>query len=245
MLRASFKSLFELQHTAGLAVLDYKPANVGRRANGRCAIWDLGHAVVWPLPASSERQTSELPVALTRNATLAIDADGKTVQAKGRKLHGSRDASSGLYLVSNQSASEYCRALTEQGKGWGRVAGGAFGYADQNFKGQKLTSKDAYAYDMYAGGRSILKLLTHKPKEEGLQAWEDRARIAAAAGPAGIRHMLETAVDPGGRITQGINVERLANLIAGVLHPDPNKRMGAQEAMLHAANTLPFLSPEH
>jgi len=98
---------------------------------------------------------------------------------------------------------------------------------------------------MYAGGRSILKQLTHKPKEEGLQAWEDRARIAAAAGPAGIRHMLETAVDPGGRITQGINVERLANLIAGVLHPDPNKRMGAQEAMLHAANTLPFLSPEH
>jgi hypothetical protein len=148
-------------------------------------------------------------------------------------------------LVSNLHASEYCRALIAQGKGWGRVAGGTFGYSDQELKGQKLTSEEAYAYDMFAGGRSVLKLMTHKPKQERLQDWEHRARQAASAGPAGIRRMLENAVDPCARITQGINVNRLANLIAGTLNPDPKARMGAQEAMLHAANTLPFLSPEH
>jgi hypothetical protein len=223
--------MFELQQTAGLAVMDFKPANVGRRANGRCVLWDLGHSVVYPLQTDSERQTNELPVALTRNATLAINADGQTVKAKGRRLLGSRDASSGLCLVSNLHASEYCRALIAQGKGWGRVAGGTFGYSDQERKGQQLTSEEAYAYDMFAGGRSVLKLMTHKPKQERLQDWEHRARQAASAGPAGIRRMLENAVDPCARITQGINVERLANLIAGTLNPDPKARMGAQEAM--------------
>jgi hypothetical protein len=55
VLRASFQSIFELQHTAVLAVMDYMPANVGRRANERpgCAIWDLGNSVVWPLPGLS------------------------------------------------------------------------------------------------------------------------------------------------------------------------------------------------
>jgi hypothetical protein len=245
VLRPTFQTMFELQQTAGLAVMDFKPANVGRRANGRCVLWDLGHSVVYPLQTDSERQTNELPVALTRNATLAINADGQTVKAKGRRLLGSKDASSSLCLVSNLQASRYCRALTEQGKGWGRVAGGTFGYSDQERKGQTLTSEEAYAYDMFAGGRSVLKLMTHKPKQERLQDWEHRARQAASAGPAGIRRMLENAVDPCARITQGINVNRLANLIAGTLNPDPKARMGAQEAMLHAANTLPFLSPEH
>ena len=248
VLRALFQSLFELQHTAGLAVLDYKPANVGRRANGRCAIWDLGHAVVWPLPASSQRQTSELPVALTRNATLAIDADGQTVKAKGRRLVGrSNDAGSGLCLVSNKQASDFCRTLTEQATGLGRVARAraTFGYADQKFSGKHLTPEDAYAYDMYAGGRSVLKLLTYRRDKQNLEAWEESASQAAAAGPAGIRRMLEKAVDPSAKITQGIIVERLADLIAGLLNPERSKRIGAQGAMLHAANTLPFLSPEH
>ena len=245
VLRPIFQTIFELQHTAGLAVMDFKPANVGQRANGRCVIWDLGHSVVWPLPTASERQTNQLPVALTRNATSALDADGRTVRAKGRRLFGIRHASSGLYLISNQLVSDYCRAINEQGKGWGRVAGGTFGYADQQLKGHTLTSEEGYAYDMYAGGRSILKQLTHKPKEERLQAWERRALEAAADGPAGIRRMLERAVNPCARITQGINVDRLADLIAGLLNPEPSKRIGAQKAMLHAANTLPFLSPEH
>ena len=202
------------------------------------------------MPSASERKNNELPIALIRNATLAVDTDGQPMKAKGRKLFGRRDAASDLCLVSNLQASTFCRALAASGKGWGLVAqaGGTFGYADIKLnprkQGQELTSKDAYAYDMFAAGRSILKLLTRKHKQN-LQAWEDSARLAAEDGPAGIRRMLETAVDQDVRVAQGTNVERLANLIAGVLHPDPNKRMLAQDAMLHAANTLPFLSPEH
>jgi hypothetical protein len=223
VLRAVFQPVFELQHTAGLAAMDFKPANMGRRANGRCALWDLGHSVVYPLPAASDRQTNELPIALSRNATMAIDNAGQTVKAKGRRLRGRKDTSSGLCLVSNLQASEYCRALTVQGRGWGRVAGGTPGYADQALKGN-LKPDEAYAYDMFAVGRSVLKLLTHDRSKQRLPAWEDSARQAAAAGQAGIRCMLERAVDPGARITQGSMVERLASLLAGLLHQcTPNR----------------------
>ena len=247
VLRALFQLLFELQHTAGLSVMDVKGANVGVRANKRLAILDLGNAVAWPLLNSRERQTSPLPVALTRNASLSINEDGQPVKVKGRKLFGSRDASSGLSLLSNRRVSEYCLALSNQDKGWGRVsqAGGTFGYADQKHKGQKLTLEGCYAADMFAGGRCVLKLMTHKRSNERLEDWEHRACQAAADGQAGIRHMLEKAVDQGVRIAQTINVERLANLLAGLLHPDPKERMGAKEAMLHAANTLPSFSPDH
>jgi serine/threonine protein kinase len=249
VLRPLFQAMFELQHTAGLAAMDLKPANMGRRANGRCVLWDLGHSVVYSLSDASERQTNALPVALSRNATLAIGTDGQTVKAKGRRLLGRRDGS-GLFLVSNQQASEYCRALTAKGKGWGRVARGTPGYADRELKvhkGAKLEAAVAYAYDMFAGGRSILKLMTHDRSKQRLDAWEESARQAAAAGEAGIQRMLVEAVDPSPRtqIAQGIMVARLASLIAGLLHPDPMERMGAHRAMLHAANTLPFLSPQY
>ncbi len=42
-----------------------------------------------------------------------------------------------------------------------------------------------------------------------------------------------------------ITVQRISKLLAGVLHPDPEKRMTAQDAMLHQANTLPFFCPLH
>jgi hypothetical protein len=246
VLRPLFQAMFELRHTAGLAAMDLKPANMGRRANGRCVLWDLGHSVVYSLSDASERQTNALPVALSRNATLAIGTDGQTVKAKGRRLLGRKD-NSGLCLVSNQQASEYCLALTQQGKGWGRVAGGTPGYADSKLKGATLEAEVAYAYDMFAGGRSILKLMTHDRSKQRLAAWEESARQAAAAGEAGIQRMILEAVDPSSRtqIAQGIMVGRLASLIAGLLHPDPMERMGAHWAMLHTANTLPFLSPQY
>ncbi len=101
----------------------------------------FGRLVVWPLPASSERQTSELPVALIRNATLAINTDGQTVKVKGRRLLGSRDAGSGLWLVSNLQASEYCRALTAQAKGWGRIARGTLDTQIRNSRGRSSHRK--------------------------------------------------------------------------------------------------------
>jgi hypothetical protein len=248
VLRALFQLLFELRHTAGLSVMDLKGANVGVRANERLAILDLGNAVAWPMLNSSERVTSQLPVALSRNASLAIDGDGRPAKAKGSKLKGSRDASSGLSLVSNGRVSDFCSALYSRNQGWGRVsqAGGTFGYADQKHQGQKLTPEACYSGDMFAGGRCVLKLMTHKRNNhERLEAWDRRACLAAEGGPAGIRKMLEEAVDPDVQITQTINLERLANLLAGLLDPDPDKRMSAKEAMLHAANTLPSFSPEH
>jgi hypothetical protein len=237
VLRALFQLLFELRHTAGLSVMDLKGANVGVRANERLAILDLGNAVAWPLLNSSERNNSQLPVALSRNASLAIDGDGRPAKAKGCKLYGSRDASSGLRLVSNGRVSDFCSALSRQNRGWGRVsqAGGTFGYADQKHQGQKLTPEACYSGDMFAGGRCVLKLMTHNRNHERLEAWECRACRAAEGGPAGIRLMLEEAVDPGFQITQTINLDRLANLLAGLLHPDPDKRMGAKEAMLHGS----------
>jgi hypothetical protein len=66
--------------------------------------------------------TSQLPVALSRNASLAIDGDGRPAKAKGSKLKGSRDASSGLSLVSNGRVSDFCSALYSRNQGWGRVS---------------------------------------------------------------------------------------------------------------------------
>jgi len=245
VLRPLFQLFFELRDTAGLSVIDFKPANMGRRANGRCAIWDLGHAVVNPLPKASERVTNDLPVPLIQDAPLAIDTEGQTVKRHGRRLVGKKDPDSRLFLVSNQRTSDYCRALTEQGMYWGRNAGGTPGYADQALKGGLLTPEHAYAYDIFAVGRTVLKLLTHDRRRQSLTDWVDSACRAAAAGPAGIQRMLEKAVDPCARIRQGLMVERLASLLAAVLHPDPTMRIGAQRAMLHAANTLPLLSPEY
>ena len=243
VLRASFRLAFELRHMAGLAVMDFKPANVGRRANGRCVIWDLGHSAVYPLPG--QRQTNDLPVPMCRNATVAIATDGQTAKAKGRRLLGKRDPSSGLCLVSNQQATVYCRALAEQRRGWGRVAGGTPGYADKALKGEQLEPDKAFAYDMFAVGRTVFKLLTHDRRKQRLADWDDSACRAAMDGPAGIRRMLVDAVDPSARITQGIMVDRLSSLLAGLLNPEPTARMGALQAMLDAANTLPFLSPQH
>ena len=102
------------------------------------------------------------------------------MKAEGRRLLGRRDGScSGLFLVSNKQASEYCLALTAQGKGWGRVARGTPGYADRELKvhkGAKLEAAVAYAHDMFAGGRSILKLMTHDRSKQRLDAWEESAR---------------------------------------------------------------------
>ena len=247
LLRPLFRAMFELRLTAGLAVMDMKPANMGRRANGRCVLLDLGNAVVLPLPTASERERSVLPLPLTRNATKAQDPAGQALKVTGRKLSGKLHASSGLLLVANQRASDFCQALTAQGKGWGRVGGGTPGYADEELKGTKLEAEQAYAYDMFAAGRSVLKLMTSERCMRRLTAWEESARRAAADGPAGIRRMLVEAVDPSARtrITQDTMLDRLASLLAGLLHPTPMARLGAQRAFLHAANTLPFLSPMH
>jgi hypothetical protein len=119
VLQPWFRLAFELRHTAALAVMDAKPANTGRRSNGRMALLDLGCSIVWPKPDESEKVVNALPVPLSRNATAAFDT--ATTKPKGSKLRGTEDKGSGLITVSNQQVSAFCRALTEQRRGMGRL----------------------------------------------------------------------------------------------------------------------------
>ena len=275
VLRPWFQFAFALRHTAALAVMDAKPANTGRRANGHLTLWDLGNSIVYPKPEDNERRASALCVPLSRNAT-KVQAQSESAPAtaqslqpsperdagdgailspvrsaglttpKGRKLRGKRDKSSGLFVVTNQQVSDFCLALTEQKRGLGRLGGGTFGYADQgaSLGGKIVDEEAAYAYDMYAFGRAVLKRLSHNPRK-CLTDWEKSACKAAEGGPAGIQRLLESSVDPGAAITQRITVQRISSLLAGLLNPDPTARMEAKDAILDAANTLPFFSPQH
>ena len=248
VLRPMFQLAHELRQTAGLAVMDFKPANVGRRENGRLAVWDLGSAIVLPLPRDNERRANSLPVHLSQNLP-----EGQIVppeKAQGRKLQGTRDPSSCLLVISNQKVSDYCVALTEKGRGLGRIGGATMGYADQAFrfgKGQRIEPDEAYPYDMFALGRTVSKLLRYIRRKQSLEDWDRSACQAAREGPEGIKRLMLDAVDPRARdqMTQHITVERVSSLLAAVLNPDPKARMGAQNAMLHPANTLPFFSPQH
>jgi hypothetical protein len=249
VLRPMFQLAHELRQTAGLAVMDFKPANVGRRENGRLAVWDLGSAIVLPLPRDNERRANSLPVHLSQNLP-----EGQIVppeKAQGRKLQGTRDPSSCLLVISNQKVSDYCVALTEKGRGLGRIGGATMGYADQAFrlgKGpQRIEPDEAYPYDMFALGRTVSKLLSYTRRKQSLEDWDRSACRAAREGPEGIKRLMLDAVDPRARdqMTQHITVERVSSLLAAVLNPDPKARMGAQNAMLHPANTLPFFSPQH
>ena len=254
VLRPWFRFAFELTQTAALAVMDAKPANTGRRPTGDLALWDLGNSIVYQKPG--QNPVNDLPIPLSRNATAAFTSDSQTAaltkaKTKRRKLRGGKDTSSGLIIVSCQQVSEFCRNLTEQGGGLGRLTGeGTFGYADQALWGRNLKGliepDAAYAYDIFAFGRSVLKRLSHDPRKQSIHLWEASACQAAKDGPAGIRRMLEGAVEPScARITQRITVDRVSSLLAGLLNPDPMLRMGAKAAMLHAANTLPIFSPQH
>ena len=60
VLRPWFQFAFALRHTAALAVMDAKPANTGRRANGHLTLWDLGNSIVYPKPEDNERRASAL-----------------------------------------------------------------------------------------------------------------------------------------------------------------------------------------
>ena len=273
VLRPWFQFAFALRHTAALAVMDAKPANTGRRANGHLTLWDLGNSIVYPKPEDNERRASALCVPLSRNATkvqaqsesapataqslqpsperdagdgtiISDDRPAASTTPKGRKLRGLRDKSSGLFVVTNHQVSDFCRTLTEQQRGLGRLGGGTFGYADQGASlGGKIVDKEAaFAYDMYAFGRAVLKRLSHDPRE-CLKDWEKRACQAAEGGPAGIRRLLASSTSA--TITQRITVQRISSLLAGLLNPDPTARMEAKDAMLDAANTLPFFSPQH
>jgi hypothetical protein len=121
------------------------------------------------------------------------------------------------------------------------------GYADQGARKNKgkLEQDEGYAYDSFAFGRSVLKLLCHDRRKHSIEDWETIACQAAREGPEGIRRMMVDAVDPSSQITQRITLDRVSSLLAGLLNPDPKARMGAKEALLHAANTLPILSPQH
>ena len=129
----------------------------------------------------------------------------------------------------------------------GRLGGGAtFGYADQEAKFEgELETGQAFPHDMYAAARSVLKRLCHDPRKQTPESWETSACQAARDGPSGIKRLMVSVVDSGAQITQHITVDRVSDLLAGILNPDPKARMGSLAAMLHAANTLPFFSPQH
>ena len=239
VLQPMFQLAFELQHTAGLAIMDAKPSNMARRSvNGHMAVWDLGNSIVFPRPGESDAYVNTLPAAGAKNSALRA--------AKCRKLGGSKDTSSGLFLVTNQQAVGFCRWLFENGKTLVTFTGGTHGYADPNTVFKKCIESDlAYAYDIYAFGRSVLKTLSHDPLKMDRNTWNVRARQAAEGGWEGIQQLIQSSVDPSAQITQHVTVERISKLLAGVLHPDPTKRMTAKDAILDKATTLPFFSSQH
>ena len=234
VLRPLFRLAFELEHTAGIAAMDIKPHNMGRRETGQLVIWDLGYSIVYPKPDDSDVFSNALPT----------QAGVGTGLSKGPAIRGTVDKGSGLSLVSYQQVTEFCRRLKGESRGLVRLGSGTYSYKDQRLPQGLLAPELAFAHDRYAFGRSLLKRLCYDSNER-LEDWEARACLAAEQGQAGIRQMLMDSVDPRVHVRQVVTVDRLCDLLAGVLNPDPKARMDSKKALLHAANTLPSFSPEH
>jgi serine/threonine protein kinase len=238
VLRPLFRLAYELRHTASLAIMDIKPSNMAcRSANSHMTVWDLGNASLFSKPTDHTTHANAGPVPLSRNAT------GSHAKSSSRQLRGLKD-SSDLFTVSNQQVRDFCRTLNEQGKGLGRCKKGTFGYCDPAPL-YKENDTAFFARDIFAIGRSVLKCLSYDQRKLSLGEWDDKACEAARNGWEGIQGLIEGAVDPPTQTAQRVTVERISKLLAGVLHPDPEKRMTAKDAMLHQANTLPFFCRLH
>lgn len=251
VLRLLFQLAFELRYTAGLAVLDAKSANIGVRDNGHLVVWGLGNAAVFPLQGDSEQRVAALPVPMNLSVTApwTDSPEGQNVPAKanGRILRGIRHSSTGLFIVANLYATNYCRTLTEKGTGWGRVCKGSFGIADQaagiwTCRGP-LPVDEAYAEDMFQFGRTMLQLMSFNQHNDSIESWEKRACHAARVGVSGIRRLMLSSLDPGVLPKQNSIVSQMSGLLSAVLAPDPKVRMGQTKAMLHAVITLPLHPP--
>jgi serine/threonine protein kinase len=241
VLRPLFWLAFQLRHTAALAIMDIKPSNmVCRSANNHMTVWDLGSASVFSRSTDNAVRANAGPVPLRRNATVAC------APSSSRQLSGLKDKDADLFVVSNEQVRIFCKLLTEQGKGLGRCNGGTLGYSEPDGrKGGDIKPDQAYAKDIFAIGRTVLNCLSYNPEKQSLETWDSMACEAAKTGWEGIHSLIVDAVDPAVCTAQHSAVERISKLLAGVLHPDPERRMTALDAMLHRANTLPFLCPLH
>lgn len=240
--RPMFQLAFELRYSAAMALMDVKPGNLAQRPDSRLVAVDLGNAIIFDKPGDANN-TAAMPAPLSRGITVAEDSSGKATKTTGRVLIGVRHNSQ-LFVISNQKVSDFCAAHFEQGKGFGRVCKGTYGYSNQAAQhGKYVTEEGGFGEDMYGFGRSLLKEMSHDPKRETLCAWETRACEAEKAGSDGIRRLLLSVVPLGVKVSQLKVLDRLCDLLAGLLHPKLELRMDAKKALTHPLNTLPILSP--
>jgi hypothetical protein len=130
---------------------------------------------------------------------------------------------------------------------------GTLTYADQEAADvRKKSDNDAvlspemgYDEDIHGTGRIVAKGLSFAPGSSNTK-WEALICQAAKDGPGGISCLLERAVLAGQSVKQRVLVDRIADLLAGILRPKSvGKRMGADKAITHKANTLTFHSPQN
>ena len=242
--RPMFQLAFELRYSARMAVMDVKPCNFALRPGGRLVAVDLGNAIVF----DNEDDAAHAPAPLSRSITVAADSSGQAIMVPGRVLRGTKRKPQ-LYVISNQQILDFCVAHYEQGKGLGRVCKGTVGYSDQaalelRLQQKFISEEDGFREDLYAVGRSLLKELSYDPHKEQLRVWNQRACAAERAGQDGIRNLLLSVVPRELRVTQITVLDRLCDLLAGILHPQLELRLDVKSAMTHPFNTLPILSPQ-
>ena len=246
ILRPWFRTMHELHNTAVAAMMDVKPANFAVRENGRFVLIDLGALILFEKPTG---HAAPVPAALSRNITRAWSADapaaGQSVQAnpvRGRVLTGSKAC--GLSFITNLQAASFCRTAAEQGKGFGRISHGTFGYADQaaiELRGKQITPREGYQGDMFSCGRSLLKGFV---KTQTAGDFERSALEGAKHGLEGIRRLLLGSVASDVVVAQTIPLDCFCSLLAGLLNPDPEARLDALGAMIHGACTNPVHPPQ-
>ncbi len=131
------------------------------------------------------QRTAAMPAPLSRGITVAGDSSGKATKIDGSVLNGTRyNSSSQIFVISNQQVSDFCISHFEQGKGFGSVFKGTFGYSNQAAQHGKYITEEG-GFRIF--GRSLLMELSYDPLRETLYAWDIRACDAERAGPDGIR----------------------------------------------------------
>ena len=156
-----------------------------------------------------------------------------------------------MYLT-NREIQIGLRRLSENGKGLGRLGIGALNYRDPSFQlGDRVASravlqpKTAQALDVFATGRLFLTMFSRKPEHwnQPCAHWETRACSAALDGGKGILSMMQGGITAGVSLQQPQAAERIADLLALALSPDPVNRIEFTDFVTHPSSTIHILSP--
>ena len=242
----------------GVCVMDMKGSNMGQREDGTLVNLDLGNAVVFPrdvgrLDSGRIRMKETVPVTYCRVASVCHSSRPGARTTPVVSLRGRKVKPSSVFRVSVKETKEYLDRLCEAGEGLPMTSSGTLTYADQEAAAVRnrlgrdavLTPEMGYDEDIHGNGRIVAKGLSFSPGSSNTE-WEALICQAAKDGPGGISRLLERKVVAGQSVKQRVLLDRLADLLAGILKPKSvGARMSAEKAVTHKANTLTFHSPQN